>query len=827
MNDRLKKPRGAVVGLLVAVGAAVPATADCTPDWLPGGGLPGISGQVHAQVMWDPDGPGVQPERLVVGGRFSVAGDSLAVNVAMWDGSSWQPMGDGFGGVLSSVNEPEVNALVVTPSGELIAGGRFLKSGTTDLGHLARWDGSSWQPLSVNGGVADIGGTSNEVNALLIMPNGDLAVGGNFVNPFGLTTRHVVIWDGAAWEALPGLEGAFANALAIWSGQLVAAGLFNGPGPESTRANNIARWDGATWQPLGTTGERGMNTIVDALVTLPNGDLVAGGEFVTAGSASVSGLAQWNGTDWSDVGNGGVSDAFGTVVRALAVDSNGDLIVGGRFIMAGGAFGFNGLAKWDGSDWTSLWSSETEFRSTVHSVLTGSGGSIIAGGGFNLASGLPANNVARFDGSTWHAYGNGGTNGAIAAFAETASGQLVVGGEFKLIDGVAANHVAIENGGSWAPLGSGVYATNDYVVFNLPYPTVDALAVLTNGNIVAGGHGFSTSLGGAVVTIAQWDGSDWTAYSPALTTAPFSLPLGSVLDVVQMPNGNIVAAGMFLIDGDPFFQPHFLVEWDGTGWSDLGGVGTDGPVFDLLLVGDDLYIGGEFFSAGGVVGTTGIARWDGTDFYSLNMGLVGGVRSMIMRGSDLIVAGFFGSVSNNAEGDTPADNIARWNGSTWSALSDGGLNFQVETLAVLPSNDLIAGGMFTDTTAGTTPPASRIARWDGAAWHPMGLGIDPDNLHFDEYSVVRALHVDDDGTLLVGGRFGTAGGQVSAHLARWGCGINACPADFNGVNGVTVQDIFDFLTAWLAGNASADFNNVNGVTVQDIFDFLTAWLAGC
>ncbi len=54
-----------------------------------------------------------------------------------------------------------------------------------------------------------------------------------------------------------------------------------------------------------------------------------------------------------------------------------------------------------------------------------------------------------------------------------------------------------------------------------------------------------------------------------------------------------------------------------------------------------------------------------------------------------------------------------------------------------------------------------------------------------------------------------------------------CPADFNNANGVTVQDIFDFLTAWLAGNAEADFNNINGVTVQDIFDFLTAWLAGC
>ncbi len=57
--------------------------------------------------------------------------------------------------------------------------------------------------------------------------------------------------------------------------------------------------------------------------------------------------------------------------------------------------------------------------------------------------------------------------------------------------------------------------------------------------------------------------------------------------------------------------------------------------------------------------------------------------------------------------------------------------------------------------------------------------------------------------------------------------VLVCPCDFNHVNGVTVQDIFDFLTAWLAGNASADFNGVNGVTVQDIFDFLTCWLAGC
>jgi hypothetical protein len=54
-----------------------------------------------------------------------------------------------------------------------------------------------------------------------------------------------------------------------------------------------------------------------------------------------------------------------------------------------------------------------------------------------------------------------------------------------------------------------------------------------------------------------------------------------------------------------------------------------------------------------------------------------------------------------------------------------------------------------------------------------------------------------------------------------------CPADFNTSGGLTVQDIFDFLSAWFAGAPAADFNHTGGITVQDIFDFLAAWFGGC
>ena len=57
----------------------------------------------------------------------------------------------------------------------------------------------------------------------------------------------------------------------------------------------------------------------------------------------------------------------------------------------------------------------------------------------------------------------------------------------------------------------------------------------------------------------------------------------------------------------------------------------------------------------------------------------------------------------------------------------------------------------------------------------------------------------------------------------------ACRCDTNGNGVLEVQDIFDFLTLWFAGDPRADFNG-GGLSVQDIFDFLSCWFAqplGC
>jgi hypothetical protein len=76
-------------------------------------------------------------------------------------------------------------------------------------------------------------------------------------------------------------------------------------------------------------------------------------------------------------------------------------------------------------------------------------------------------------------------------------------------------------------------------------------------------------------------------------------------------------------------------------------------------------------------------------------------------------------------------------------------------------------------------------------------------------------------------------GQASACAGAFkgpgtACGPNrCCRADFNYSQNLGVQDIFDFLATFFAGDTRADFNRSNTISVQDIFDFLAAYFAGC
>ncbi|MCU0866827.1 MAG: hypothetical protein MUC36_23830, partial [Planctomycetes bacterium] len=96
----------------------------------------------------------------------------------------------------------------------------------------------------------------------------------------------------------------------------------------STPVNRIARWDGVAWQPLGS----GLNGLVEAILELPDGDLLVGGSFTTAGGVAAAHLARWNGSTWSAIAGGGTNGP----VHALLLAGDGTVWVGGDFTVAGG-----------------------------------------------------------------------------------------------------------------------------------------------------------------------------------------------------------------------------------------------------------------------------------------------------------------------------------------------------------------------------------------------------------------------------------------------------------------------------------------------------------
>jgi hypothetical protein len=70
----------------------------------------------------------------------------------------------------------------------------------------------------------------------------------------------------------------------------------------------------------------------------------------------------------------------------------------------------------------------------------------------------------------------------------------------------------------------------------------------------------------------------------------------------------------------------------------------------------------------------------------------------------------------------------------------------------------------------------------------------------------------------------SACGSVTSASARLSA---CCAADIDQSGVLNVQDLFDFLAAFFAGDPAGDFDHSGALTVQDVFDFLAAFFAGC
>jgi hypothetical protein len=317
--------------------------------------------------------------------------------------------------------------------------------------------------------------------------------------------------------------------------------------------------------------------------------------------------------------------------------------------------------------------------------------------------------------------------------------EVFVGGGFTHIGNVPARNLARWDGRNWSEVGGGVNGV------------VNCLAV-GGGNLYVGGQ-LNEAGGVEVFGAAKWDGTNWTALGYLSPNA-----MAATDTEVYASNGT---------SGGPFGP--YIMRWNGTNWEALGGgfyggfcIEVSEPVQAIAASGKDVYIGGGFTAFGNV---TNLAKWDGTNWSAVGGGvhLAAGfgacypVQTLTFHDGFLYVGGQF-----NRLGDVNVTNanIARWDGTNWFAFHGGvgDVNGQVNAIAVSGANVYVAG-RFTHAAGGVA--AANIARWNGARWLPLGGGID------GEYPSVATLATDTNGDLFVGGSFTTAGGYACTNLAIW------------------------------------------------------------
>jgi hypothetical protein len=230
--------------------------------------------------------------------------------------------------------------------------------------------------------------------------------------------------------------------------------------------------------------------------------------------------------------------------------------------------------------------------------------------------------------------------------------------------------------------------------------------------------------------------------------------------------GDLYIGGAFEIAGG--VGVNNVAKWSGGAWSALGS-GVDGNVSAMAVdAGGNLYVGGNFTTAGGV-SASNIARWNGTSWSPLGIGLNNPVRALAVDAAGNVYAGGYFTTA----GGVSVNFIARWDGANWSALGSNGTNQGVEDLYVFDDGSghgscLYAAGAFTSVDG---VAAKRVARWNGSSWSALDGGLGSAAL--GEYAIVLCSYddgADGNSDLYAGGTFTSAAGSATGYIAQWrGC----------------------------------------------------------
>ena len=390
--------------------------------------------------------------------------------------------------------------------------------------------------------------------------------------------------------------------------------------------------------------------------------------------------------------------------------------------------------------------------------------------------------------------------------------------------------------GDWDKIGDGGGVLTD---------RVKGIAVFGTNVYIVGGFTDAGNIPEADY-VAKWDGTNWSALgSNGAGNGAFDF---YTYAVAVDGSGNVYVGGSFnhVYNGAvPNNTAAKIAKWNGSTWSGLGSDGAGGGSLnnDVSAIAVDgsgnVYAGGAFTNvkngATTLLEADYVAKWNGTSWSAMgNNGagigaLDGGVNAIAASGTNIYVGGYF----KNAAGLSAADFVAKWNGSNWSALgsngatlSDGSITSGYVSALAISGTDVYVGGNFVDVNnnGAVLSAADFVAKWNGTNWSALGSNGANGAL---TYSVSSILVNGTD--VYVGGNFTNVAGLGEAdYLARWdGANWNALGNNGAGDGAIPNKSNPTIMALAMQGSnllVGGWFYDVNDGSVPQLqADFLAQW----
>jgi uncharacterized delta-60 repeat protein len=502
------------------------------------------------------------------------------------------------------------------------------------------------------------------------------------------------------------------------------------------------------------------NGEVLTLAVQTDGKMVLGGHFTSYDGKMTNRIARIN-----EDGTLDTTFVTGTgcnyMVRSLAIQPDGKILVGGNFTQYNGALSRRIVRIHPDGTKDSTFLSETGLNSIVYDIIVQSNGKILICGDFFVYNGLSRRHIAclNADGTIDPLFqpGSGltGMLSCVYTMSLQTDGKLFIGGLFSEYNGISKSNIARANIDGTMDSTYNIGTGSSGNVFSIVVQQSDQ-------KIIIGGD-FKKYNNSPINRLAR-------LHVNGELDSTFQVGdgcNGSVYGIVIQPDEKILVFGDFTLFNGQNVGRIVRLNIDGSLDNGFYLSEVNEEIYAAALQSDGkIIIGGSFYSCNGTQRTS-VARLnhDGTLDIAFNPYLEFGssersVMSVTIQDDDkIILGGAFNMVENISR-----NRIARLNADgTLDVTFDPGIGFNVSsscvyTSAVLPDGKILVGGRFNHINGSVRNCIARLNA-DGSLDMPFYPGSSANNS-------VHTIVLLPDGKIMIGGMFTTYNGKSRNRIAR-------------------------------------------------------------